>query len=111
MYEYTDEKMNMMKTNDALTRWLDENHKGKWARHNSTFDTIEWNDGVTPPAESTYNAVKDTYENKIRYSYLREYPGIADQLDMIFHDIDNDALDKTGTFYTAIKAAKDEVPK
>lgn len=40
-----------------------------------------------------------------------QYPKIAEQLDKLFHDINNGTLDETGGFYTAIKAVKDEYPK
>ena len=40
-----------------------------------------------------------------------EYPDLREQLDKLFHDIDEGKLDKTGTFYTAIKAVKDKYPK
>ena len=39
------------------------------------------------------------------------YPSIPDQLDMLFHDIDDGKLDKTGTWYLAIKATKDKFTK
>ena len=39
------------------------------------------------------------------------YPRISDQLDMLFHDITNDKLDETGSWYTAIKATKDKFTK
>jgi len=39
------------------------------------------------------------------------YPTIGDQLDMLWHAIDNGTLNKTSDFYTAIKAVKDEIPK
>jgi len=41
----------------------------------------------------------------------REYPRIADQLDMLWHAIDSGALNKTSDFYTTIKAVKDTYPK
>ena len=37
----------------------------------------------------------------------RIYPGVNDQLDQLFHDIEDGKLDKTGSWYTAIKAIKD----
>ena len=43
-----------------------------------------------------------------------EYPDIGDQLDALYHDIDDGKLGadaKTGTWYTAVKAVKDEFPK
>ena len=39
------------------------------------------------------------------------YPSISDQLDKLYHDIDDGKLDKTGTWYTAIKATKDKFTK
>jgi len=39
------------------------------------------------------------------------YGKITEQLDKLWHDIDSGTLDKTGEFYTAIKAVKDEYPK
>jgi|TARA_B110000208_G_scaffold76714_1_gene98352 hypothetical protein len=39
------------------------------------------------------------------------YAGLEDQLDMIWHDIDNGTLDATGSFYASIKAVKDGSPK
>ena len=47
------------------------------------------------------------------YALLREmkYPSIGDQLDMLWHAIDNNALDKTSDFYLRLKTVKDEYPK
>lgn len=42
---------------------------------------------------------------------MMEYPGIADQLDMLYHAIDTGTLDKTSDFYTTLKAVKDKYPK
>ena len=40
-----------------------------------------------------------------------EYPSIADQLDKLWHDINNGTLDNTGEFFTALKEVKDNNPK
>ena len=40
-----------------------------------------------------------------------KYSILEDQLDMLWHDINNGVLDKTGTFYNHIKAVKDAAPK
>ena len=40
-----------------------------------------------------------------------EYPKIANQLDMLWHAIDNGTLNKTSDFYTTLKAVKDAYPK
>ena len=40
-----------------------------------------------------------------------EYPQLTEQLDALFHDIDDGKLDKTGSFYTLLKEVKDTYPK
>ena len=44
-------------------------------------------------------------------SRLKEYPHFIEQLDMLWHDINEGKLDKTGKFYLAIKEIKDKYPK
>lgn len=39
------------------------------------------------------------------------YPKISEQLDALWHDIDNGTLDKSGEFYTMLKTVKDSHPK
>ena len=39
------------------------------------------------------------------------YPSIGEQLDLLYHDIENDTLDTSGQFYQAIRAIKDANPK
>ncbi len=39
------------------------------------------------------------------------YPSIGEQLDKLYRDIENNTLDQTGEFFTAIKAVKDANPK
>lgn len=39
------------------------------------------------------------------------FPSVGEQLDLLYHDIENDKLNKTGEFYKAIKAIKDANPK
>lgn len=44
----------------------------------------------------------------------RNYPEISDQLDSLYHDIDDGKLGadaKTGTWYAAVKKVKDDTPK
>ena len=40
-----------------------------------------------------------------------EYGDIGKQLDMLWHAIDTNTLDKTSDFYTSLKAVKDANPK
>ena len=52
------------------------------------------------------------YNNKVyRLDREIEYPQLAEQLDALFHDIDDGKLDKTGSFYTLLKEVKDTYPK
>ena len=39
------------------------------------------------------------------------YPEIGEQLDLLFHDIENGTVSKDGAFFKAIKAVKDKYPK
>ena len=41
----------------------------------------------------------------------REYPEVKDQLDMLWHAIDEERLDKTSEFYKKLKPVKDKYPK
>ena len=60
----------------------------------------------------TYNeATVQAYIDANAYKAQRQYPSLGDQLDMLWHAIDNGTLNKTSDFYTAIKAVKDAHPK
>ena len=41
----------------------------------------------------------------------KEYDSVTEQLDKLFHDIDQGKLDKTGSFYTHIQKVKSDAPK
>ena len=61
-------------------------------------------------------AEMDAYEaDYAARQYQRErhdlYPGIREQLDLLWHAVDNDTLDKTSDFYTKLKKVKDDNPK
>jgi len=49
--------------------------------------------------------------NAKQYQRDRKYPNLGEQFDLLFKDINEGTLDKTGGFYTAIKAVKDAHPK
>lgn len=82
----------------------------------STLVWDETNTG-TRPSDSAIQAKYDelvtlwTTTNEPRTDRALSYPNIEEQLDKLFHDIDDGKLDKTGTFYTALKAVKDANPK
>ena len=77
-------------------------------------DFIEtWNvTGVTKPTDSqiaSYETAGNEREalNTILYKRKTEYLSWQEQLDKLYHDIDDGKLDKTGSWYTHIKAVKD----
>ena len=88
------------------------NHQSIFATH-PTVVTIrgdvayDANGNVVTYNESTVQA----YTNANAYKTQRQYPSLGDQLDMLWHAIDNGTLNKTSDFYTAIKAVKDAHPK
>ena len=55
----------------------------------------------------------DWHTNTVSYQANRkaEYPAIVEQLDLLWHAIDDGTLDKTSDFYTSLKATKDKYPK
>lgn len=53
----------------------------------------------------------DEQDNGYKRSRLDSYGGWNDQLDALWHDIDQGKLDKTGSWYKAVKKVKDDNPK
>ena len=47
---------------------------------------------------------------KVKESRAKQYPSIAEQLDMLWHAIDSGTLDKSSDFYTTLKAVKEQNP-
>lgn len=50
-------------------------------------------------------------QEQYKYDRANAYPSIVDQLDMLWHAIDNGTLDKSSGFYTALKSVKDTYAK
>jgi hypothetical protein len=79
-------------------------------------DEIEWHDTTqTQPTDSEITAeltrLQAEYDNN-QYQRDRQYASTGDQLDMLWHAIDEGGtLDKTSEFYIANKAVKDANPK
>ena len=77
---------------------------------------IEWNEGTTPIPKADIEAkmveVQAEYDAN-QYQRDRVYPAIGDQLDMLWHSIDQDPelKSKYFEFYEAIKAVKVKHPK
>jgi hypothetical protein len=82
-----------------------------------TYEGIHWFDETqTKPTKTQVEAEiarADAEWEATEYQRNRmgEYPKIADQLDMLWHAIDNGTLNKTSDFYKTLKAVKDANPK
>jgi hypothetical protein len=79
------------------------------------YDNLVWTDTVQtkPTKQEVEDKVAELladYQAK-QYQRNRVYPSLGDQLDMLWHAIDTNSLNKTSDFYTAIKAVKDAHPK
>ena len=78
--------------------------------------TFEWLNGTTPISKADIEAkmveVQAEYDAN-QYQRDRVYPSIGDQLDMLWHSIDQDPQLKSKyfDFYEAIKAVKVKHPK
>jgi len=67
----------------------------------------------TDVSESAFKEEMDRVRDEVIYVNERKnaYPNIVDQLDKLFHDIDQGKLDKTGEFYKALLQVKTTFPK
>jgi hypothetical protein len=80
------------------------------------INTIVWENGTTPIPKADIEAkmveVQADYDAK-QYQRDRVYPSIGDQLDMLWHSIDQNPALKSQyfDFYEAIKAVKVKNPK
>jgi hypothetical protein len=80
------------------------------------INTIEWHNGTTPipvaDIEAKMVELQAEYDAN-QYQRDRVYPSIGDQLDMLWHSIDQNPKLKSEyfEFYEAIKAVKVKHPK
>ena len=80
------------------------------------INQITWHNGTTPIPKADIEAkmveVQAEYDAK-QYQRDRVYPSIGDQLDMLWHSIDQNPALKSQyfDFYEAIKAVKVKNPK
>ena len=77
---------------------------------------IEWHNGTTPISKADIEAkmveVQADYDAK-QYQRDRVYPSIGDQLDLLWHSIDQNPSLKSQyfDFYETVKAVKVKFPK
>ena len=82
------------------------------------INQINWHNGTTPISKADIEAKMNEMANEpeqSKYAQQRKnsYPEIGDQLDMLWHSIDQDEELKTKyfNFYQAIKSVKIKYPK
>lgn len=75
------------------------------------FDTDEYNATIDAWADEIRNQELDTEANGYKYDRQSAYPPIEEQLDKLYHDINNGTLDTTGQFFTALNTVKTDNPK
>ena len=59
----------------------------------------------------TFASDRDGNNNRTNIVKKEPYLSIQDQLDQLWHDIDDGKLDKTGSWYLGVKAVKERFPK
>ena len=101
---------------DVITAILEINPKAEVSCNNNDIDSLIWHNGTTPISKSDIEAkmveLQAEYDAN-QYQRDRVYPSIGDQLDMLWHSIDQDPQLKSKyfDFYEAIKAVKVKFPK
>ena len=61
--------------------------------------------------QATSTSDRDANNRRINVQRQPGYLSIQDQLDQLWHDIDDGKLDKTGSWYLGVKAVKERFPK
>ena len=71
------------------------------------FTDAEYDQAIEDLAQSKL----DKQDNGYARARQEAYPALAEQLDMLYHDMTAGKGDKTGEWWKAIKAVKDDNPK
>ena len=94
------------------------NPKAEYTIGENDINQITWHEGTTPISKADIEAKMNEMANEPEQSKYAEqrrnaYPEIGDQLDMLWHSIDQDPQLKSKyfDFYEAIKAVKVKYPK
>ena len=94
------------------------NSNAEFTYKDDNIDTIEWLNGTTPIPKADIEAKMNEMANEPEQSAYAEqrrnaYPPIGDQLDMLWHSIDQnpELKQKYFNFYEAIKQVKVKYPK
>jgi hypothetical protein len=101
---------------DIIDAILKINPNAEVSVSGNDINTIEWHNGTTPIPKAEIEAkmveLQAEYDAN-QYQRDRVYPSIGDQLDMLWHSIDQNPALKSEyfEFYEAIKAVKVKHPK
>jgi len=101
---------------DITTAILAINPNANVSVNAEDINQITWHDGTTPIPKADIEAkmveLQAEYDAN-QYQRDRVYPSIGDQLDMLWHSIDQNPALKSQyfDFYEAIKAVKVKFPK
>jgi len=105
-----------MSNDNIIKAILKINPNAQCSISDGDINSIEWNEGTTPIPKADIEAkmveVQAEYDAN-QYQRDRVYPSIGDQLDMLWHSIDQNPKLKSEyfEFYEAIKAIKVKHPK
>ena len=105
-----------MNNNQIIKAILKINSNAKVSVSGHDINNIQWHEGTTPISKADIEAkmveLQADYDAK-QYQRDRVYPSIGDQLDMLWHSIDQNPALKSQyfDFYEAIKAVKVKHPK
>jgi len=103
---------------DIIKAILKINPNAEVSVNANDINQITWHEGTTPIPKADIEAKMNEMANEPEQSKYAEqrknaYPKIGDQLDMLWHSIDQDPQLKSKyfDFYEAIKAVKVKYPK
>jgi hypothetical protein len=71
------------------------------------FTDAEYDQAIEDLAQSKLDAQDNGYAR----ARQEAYPALAEQLDLLYHDMTSDKGDKTGEWYKAVKKVKTDNPK
>ncbi len=107
-----------MENQNIVNAILSINPNAKISISGGDINSIEWLEGTTPISKADIEAKMNEIANEPEQSQYAQqrrnaYPEIGDQLDMLWHSIDQDPQLKSKyfDFYEAIKAVKVKYPK
>ena len=108
----------MMKIKKVIHAILEINPNAKVIVNANDINQITWTDGTTPIPKADIESKMNEMANEPEQSdYVEQrrnaYPPIGDQLDMLWHSIDQnpELKQKYFNFYEAIKQVKVKYPK